>query len=593
MAWSPSSAWRARLARTIAAAVLCASLPASAQTAPDPKASLADGDKAAKSKDWATAARSYDAANKAAPSDAALDGLANAQYSGGQLGEAHASYTEWLAKYGAKASAAKKRTAETRLKELEGKTAPVTIVVNEAGAAVSIDDRPVGTSPLPAPVRLGTGAHKLRITKDGFAPFEQSPQVADGSPMTVQAQLVSSAAKGRVTVKEKSGKPVRVLVDNVDVGDAPWSGELDPGPHQIGVRGTGLIAAPQQITVERGKAQDVELAASSSSAPVRITTNDGKGLIYLDDKLVGEGSFVADIPAGEHRLKITREGFDPFEETIAVKDKEPFSRTVTLKINSKIETGPVTEIDRMEGVYGGFSLLALFTPGGTGSSLENDCEAKSTIPALVSCDAPSGAGGGLGGFVGYHWDPVGVELFASLQYDQRTIKNDWNASATDPGIGPDPARFESFNVRRLAGLGVARIRLTHQWSKVRLSFATGIGVARRVFFFDRRTTAKDNGSVDVFVAENEGYWSPVVSVEPSVHYRISKGVSVMAGAHLMLDAPATFMNGDENPVTKGENGHGLASAPPFPPRPLTTPAYELASNMQIFIGPFIGMMFGP
>jgi len=558
-----------------------------AQPAPDPKASLADADKASRAKDWATAARSYDAANKVQPSAEALEGLANAQYNGGQLGEAHASYTEWLAKYGPKAPPAKKKTAETRLKELTDKTGTVGLTVSETGAAVIVDDKPAGTTPLASPLRLAAGIHKVRVTKDGFLPFEGNPNVTAGGATTLQVNLSPSATKGKLVVKEKTGKPIRVLVDNVDMGEAPWSGDVDPGSHQVSARGVGLVATPEKVLVERGRTHEVELTASSSSAPVRIGTSDGKGLVYLDGKLVGEGSFVGDVPAGTHQLKITREGYDPFEESIEIKEKEPFGRTVTLKISSKIETGPVQEVERLEGVYGGFTLLGMFTPGGTNSSIERDCDDRARVPTLLSCEAPSGLGGGVGGFLGYHWDPVGIELFVAAQYDQRTLKNDVAAASTDPGIGPDPARFESFNVRRTAGLGAARVRLTLQTKKLRFGFAAGAGVSRRVLFLDRRTTAKDDGAVDIVIADGEGYWSPVVTFEPSVMYRASPGVAIMLGAQIFLDAPGTFLNGDKNPRTDpaGNRAVGLRS--------LSTPSYELAADMQIFIGPFVGMMFGP
>jgi hypothetical protein len=323
------------------------------------------------------------------------------------------------------------------------------------------------------------------------------------------------------------------------------------------------------------------------SAPVRIATSDGKGVIYLDGKVVGEGTFVGEIPAGPHQLRITREGYDPFEETIDIKPKDPFGRTVTLKISSKIETGPVQDVERLEGLYGGFTLLAMFTPGGTDSVIERDCDDKGRVPTLASCEAPSGFGGGLGGFIGYHWDPVGIELFLAGQYDQRTLKNDVLAANTDPGFGPDPARLEEFNLRRSAGLGAARVRLTLQQKKFRFSFAAGAGISRRTIFLERRTAAKGGPETDVLVADGEGYWSPLVSFEPSVMFRMTPGVALAAGAQIFLDAPATFLNGEKNPRTQPEGNHSLGL------RSLSAPSYELAANMQVFIGPFIGMMFGP
>jgi hypothetical protein len=554
----------------------------------DAKTSLADADKAARAKDWTGAARAFDAANKAQPSSDALEGLANALYQGGQLGEAHTAYTEWLAQYGAKAPAAKKKTAETRLKELGEKTGAVTISVNEAGAEIVIDDKRVGTSPLAAPLRLTAGPHRVRITKEGFLPFDQAPNVAAGGATAVQATLSPASGKGKLVVKEQTGKAIRVIVDGVDMGAAPWTGDVDAGQHEISARAAGLSATPQKVLVERGKTQEVELVASSQSASVKIGTSDGKGLIYLDGRLVSEGSFIGEIPAGTHKLKITREGYDPFEEDLVVKDKEALARTVTLNLSSTITTGEAQEVERLEGLYGGFGFVGLLTPGGTGSSIERQCDAKDAKSPLASCDAPGGAGGGLSGFVGYHWDPVGIELYLAAHYDQRTLKNDWNAANTDPGIGPDPARLEEFNLRRAGGMGLARVRLTWQSKKLRFGFTAGAGISYRVMFLERLTTAKDNPVVrDLFVSDSPSYVSPVIAVEPTIMYRITPGVAVSLGVQMFLEAPASFLNDRENPKTQPERTHSLGL------RSLTTPSYELASNVQVFVGPVLGMMFGP
>ncbi|MBX3217304.1 MAG: PEGA domain-containing protein [Labilithrix sp.] len=584
-----------RVRRRVAAAVTALLVPSVALTtstsfaqSADAKASLADADKAVKSKDWATAARSFDAANKADPSSAALEGLANAYFQGGQLGEAFTAYTEWLDKYGAKAPAAKKKTAETRLKELGEKTSAITILVNEAGAQIVVDDKPVGTSPLLGPLRVVAGPRRIRVTKDGFLPFEQAPNIGGNTATSVQVTLTSAATKGKLVVREKTGKPIRVTLDGVDMGDAPWTGEVETGQHEIGARAAGLVATPQRVDVERGKTHDVELVASANSASVKIGTSDAKGLIYIDDKLVGEGSFIGDIPAGTHKLKITREGYDPFEEELVVKEREPLARTVTLKLSSTISTGPVVEVERLEGIYGGFGFVGFMTPGGTGSSIENQCESKGDYEALVSCEAPGGLGGGIGGFVGYHWDPVGIELYLAGHYDQRTMNNDWNAANTDPGLGPDPARLEEFNLRRLGGMAVARVRLTWQTPKLRLSVTGGAGVSYRTMYLERMTTAKDGPPVrDAYISDGQSYVSPVVAIEPSVMYRLTPSVAVSLGLQVFFETPSSFLNGRETPKTQPEPGHSLGL------RGLSTPSYELASNVQVFVGPVLGMMFGP
>jgi hypothetical protein len=585
--WLASRLGRASLglAAVLAVPSTFLSSAAFAQGAPDAKTSLANGDKAARAKEWAKAVTEFDAANKAQPSADALDGLANAHYQQKHDAEAYAAYDEWLKTYGAKAPKPKKTAAEARLKELGDRTGLLAIEVSEAGATITVDDKPMGAAPLAAPLRLALGPHRVRVAKDGFLPADQVPNVAAGVPATLTVKLEPQTTKGRLSVKEKSGKAIRVLVDGIDMGDAPWTGEVEAGAHDVGGRAGALIAAPEKVTVERGKTRDVELVASTTSATIKVSTSDGKGLIYLDGKLVGEGTFAADIPAGPHALRITREGYDPFEEQIDLKDKETLARSITLKLSSKIETGAVQKENRpLEGIYGGFGLMMSFLPKGMGHSMESTCANKPV--ELASCSGEGGGiGGGLTGFVGYHWDPVGVELFAGAQYDQSSPTLNWVASSTDPGIGPDPARTEEFNVRRVGGFGIFRIRLTLQGEKIRFSVAGGVGLSYRSLLMTRDTTATANAAFrEAFVPDAQSYLSPVISLEPSIQYRLGPKVAAALGLTLLVESPRAF---DQIPTTPQESGHRLG------PSGLTTPAYALATGTQTFIGPFIGMMFGP
>ncbi len=554
----------------------------------DAKAQVAEGDKAAKAKDWAKALAAYQAANKAQPSAEALEGAANAHYQLKHEGDAHAAYTEWLDVYGAKAPGPKKATARARLKELEKKTGAVALTVSEAGASVAVDGKAAGASPLARPLRLAAGGHQVRVEKEGFLPFDQGLIVTAGGSTSLEVKLEAQSAKGRLSVKEKAGKPLRVIVDGVDMGEAPWAGDVEPGLHEVTGRSATLAAAPEQVEVARGKTHEVELAASSAIASVKLATSDGKGLIYLDGKLVGEGSFSADVPAGTHKIRIVREGYDPFEEEILVKDKEPFSRAVTLKLISKVQTGAIVSGDRpLEGLYGGFALGATFVPGGTGNSIEKGCD--NGPRELIGCEKGSSFGGGLSGFLGYHWDPVGVELFVAGGYDATSPRRDWGPSSIDPGVGPDPARVEEFTIRRAGGLAAARVRFTAQGERLRFSVAGGVGVSRRFLTLERVTRSSADPSLEApfTIPDAIGYWAPVVSLDPALFFRLSGSTSIGVGVALALESPSTFLNGKDTPTTNPAGNLRLGVSG------LSTPAYELASGTQFYLGPFVGMMFGP
>ena len=82
-------------------------------------------------------------------------------------------------------------TVELQVAELKNLTATLAIEVDRPGAEVAIDGRPVGTSPLPEPIRLGLGDHEVRATLAEFEPAVV--RVNLGPAQTATAKLSLSA----------------------------------------------------------------------------------------------------------------------------------------------------------------------------------------------------------------------------------------------------------------------------------------------------------------------------------------------------------------------------------------------------------------
>ena len=109
----------------------------------------------------------------------------------------------------------------------------------------------------------------------------------------------------------------RVEVDGevVEGTGSPRAIPLDPGPHTLVVTAPGH--AEQRLTLApTDVARSVELIAAPAHLTVDAHTPDA--LITLDGEPAGQGRVEREVTVGEHRLRVTREGFTPFESTITV-----------------------------------------------------------------------------------------------------------------------------------------------------------------------------------------------------------------------------------------------------------------------------------
>ena len=60
------------------------------------------------------------------------------------------------------------------------------------GSAVTLDDKSVGTTPLPAALQVNPGRHKLEVAHEGFATFRAAVDVPVGGTATVAAKQIES-----------------------------------------------------------------------------------------------------------------------------------------------------------------------------------------------------------------------------------------------------------------------------------------------------------------------------------------------------------------------------------------------------------------
>jgi hypothetical protein len=557
------------------------------------KTYLAAGEKAAKAKDWSTALAQFTAANAAEPSAAALLGVAHSQYNLKMQPEAYDSYEQLLRSYATTIPRRDKQLAEQRIKELGEVTGYVSIRVNETGANVSIDGKSVGTSPVAALIRVTTGPHKIDVTKDGFNPVTMTPNVGANGKEIVDVQLQHAATTGRISVKESANANVRVIVDGADVGAAPMDIEVAPGPHEVSVRSATMASPAQKIEVERGKTSEVTLTAIAASAHLEVTTSDRQGIIFLDNKPVAEGAYTGDVPPGEHLVSVTRDGFERYDKKVDLQDKQTVVETVTLKHLQAQTTGPIVHEHVFDGLYGGIGVLGLMEPAGNNNEFEQRCSQL----GASSCSTPPPIGGGLMGWVGWAWHPIGIEAFFAGELDETTPSATFTATpnATTNPLNVGVPRVEQYSIIRVGGVGAARMRLSFQSERVRFSFAPGFGLALKEMELIRRAEGNDQ-TKNAYSGGFQSYVSPALILDMSVALRMGDTTALAFGMLGWLETAGADGIGSPAQNTTGCGSDGqtcLGKATPPTEHPIATPAYRYAQTTQVFIGPYIGLQFGP
>ncbi len=319
---------------------------------------------------------------------------------------------------------------------------------------------------------------------------------------------------------------------------------------------------------------------------LRVDVEGERGEIFIDGESVGHGRFNGDVRPGRHQLRVTREGHDPFEKELQLSPDEVHSESVTLKptVGEVTTEGGAALPSALDGIYGGVQLLAAFVPNGTGSTFQDACDSI----GATSCSPGSVAAGGISGYIGYMLDPIGVELALLGSGDftgPSATFNGVKGSEINPVVA-QPAREEKFTIAGFGGAAMLRARLITKFSRIRLEFALGPGLAYRAFVMRRDTTSQD-GRNGFYSDIGTSYVSALLSFEASIGFELGGSTAVSMGV------TSWFEHAGDDTSSRPEERAVLTSNDGRPPIPQATPPYELANGPQWFLGPFLGLTFGP
>ena len=172
----------------------------------------------------------FERSRAATPTRSATENAAVCLREVGRLDEAWEMFGRVLADFGVQGEVLSARPGDVRSRierqraDLDARLGAITIVGGESGAVVSVDGRPRGTLPLPAPLRASAGLHTVRVHLEGYVPFVEAVDVVATKATTLRPELAVLAQAGRLRISDRRGRGLEVVVDGVVVGRSPWEG---------------------------------------------------------------------------------------------------------------------------------------------------------------------------------------------------------------------------------------------------------------------------------------------------------------------------------------------------------------------------------
>jgi tetratricopeptide (TPR) repeat protein len=139
--------------------------------------------------DFAGAILEFRKAHDVVPDYRVLFNLGQACYQAQNYACALDAFQRYLDGGGKKIEAKRRADVEKDIAKLKGRVASVHIVTTPAGASVSIDDEPIGTSPFDKPFVVSQGKRKFTATKEGSQPETRVVEIAGGEETKVELTL--------------------------------------------------------------------------------------------------------------------------------------------------------------------------------------------------------------------------------------------------------------------------------------------------------------------------------------------------------------------------------------------------------------------
>jgi len=227
------------------------------------------------------------------------------------------------------------------------------LVTTNVPAQVEIDNLAVDRTPMAVPMSVASGIRLLGVVAPGHVPIRQEVSITGGRQTDVAVELLPLQG-ALANLQIRCILPgADVLVDGKLVGRTPLpaSVPLAPGSHEVSLRRPGYRAIPQTVSLADGSTGEITLEVTEVAseaelvgARVSLDVSQPDATVVIDGVLRTGFRDGLLLPAGPHRLSITRTGFLPLERELTVDKGPPKTVRIQLQPTEEIRAAHVHRV---------------------------------------------------------------------------------------------------------------------------------------------------------------------------------------------------------------------------------------------------------
>ncbi|MBN7795622.1 PEGA domain-containing protein [Parahaliea mediterranea] len=191
--------------------------------------------------------------------------------------------------------------------------AEIGLASEPAGATITVGGEAVATTP--AVVEVMRGEQQLGLELAGFAPWSRTLDVAAGEPQDL-GTIALEPASGILSLRsEPTG--ANVTLDGDYQGQTPLVLELAPDRAQrINISRPGYRRYNEQLTLAAGERAERDIRLEAQLGELRLSVSPQEAQVAVNGRVVGRGDQVLSLPAFEHSIEVSLEGYAPVRRRV-------------------------------------------------------------------------------------------------------------------------------------------------------------------------------------------------------------------------------------------------------------------------------------